>query len=236
MRRQAFIARLGAAATVLLKVVPVGAAAALTFVLVLPAFPQDQQDATLACDRAAASPSDNKRPLGVPAVFFGSINPQIAIPACQQATTAEPENPRILFQLGRAYAAAKANESARACFQKSSDLGYPQAQANLGAFYAIGRGGLARNDTEALRLSRLAADQGDGLGHYILGFFYEVGRGGLPTDDNAPRQYKFAAEAGDNAVARNNLKEATHSGLGGWIRPLAPNQQDRVAGSPTLLG
>jgi hypothetical protein len=69
--------------------------------LVLPAFPQDQQDATLACDRAAASPSDNKRPLGVPAVFFASIDPQIAIPACQEAAAAEPENPRILFQLGR---------------------------------------------------------------------------------------------------------------------------------------
>jgi TPR repeat protein len=110
--------------------------------LVLPAFPQDQQDATLACDRAAASPSDNKRPLGVPAVFFASIDPQIAIPACQEAAAAEPENPRILFQLGRAYAAAKANESARAYLQKASDLGYPQAQAILGTFYAAGRGGL----------------------------------------------------------------------------------------------
>jgi TPR repeat protein len=163
MRRQAFIARLGAAAAVLLKVERVRAAAALIFILVLPAFPQDQQDATLACDRAAASSSDNKRPLGVPAVFFASIDPQIAIPACQKAAAAEPYNPRILFQLGRAYAAAKANESARAYFQKASDLGYAPALANLGTFYAGGRGGLARNDQEALRLSRLAADQGDGL-------------------------------------------------------------------------
>jgi TPR repeat protein len=153
---------------------------AFIFVLVLPAFPQDQQDATLACDRAAASPSDNKRPLGVPAVFFASIDPQIAIPACQEAAAAEPENPRILFQLGRAYAAAKANESARAYLQKASDLGYPQAQAILGTFYAAGRGGLARDDEEALRLSRLAADQGDGLGHNNIGSSMSLAVAGCP--------------------------------------------------------
>ena len=61
MRRQAFIARLVAGAAVLLTVVRVGAAAAVIFVLVWPAFPQDQQDATLACDRAAASPTDKNR-------------------------------------------------------------------------------------------------------------------------------------------------------------------------------
>jgi TPR repeat protein len=122
---------------------------------------------------------------GVPAVFFASIDPKVAIPACQEAAAVAPENARILFQLGRAYAAAKANQSARAYFQKASDFGYPQAQANLGTFYAAGRGGLARDDHEALRLSELAADQGDGLGHNNIGFFYEVGRGNLPKDDNA---------------------------------------------------
>jgi TPR repeat protein/ABC-type uncharacterized transport system substrate-binding protein len=217
MRRQAFIARLAPAAAVLLKVARVGAAAALTFVLVLPAFPQDQQDATLACDRAAASPTDKNRPFGVPAVFFASIDPQVAIPACQEAAAAAPENPRILFQLGRAYTAAKAYEAARAYFQKASDLGYPPAQANLGTFYAIGRGGLARDDEEALRLSRLAADQGDGLGHNNIGFFYESGRGGLPKDDNAAAQhYKFAAEAGE-AWGQYNVGRFYQAGRGGLI-------------------
>jgi TPR repeat protein/ABC-type uncharacterized transport system substrate-binding protein len=215
MRRQAFIARLGAAAAVLLKVVRVEAVAALTFVSVLPAFPQVQQDATLACDRAATSPTDKNRPFGGPAVFFASINSQVAIAACQEAAAAEPENPRILFQLGRAYAAARANGSARAYFQKASDLGYPQAQANLGTFYAAGRGGLARDDEEALRLSRLAADQGDGLGHNNIGFFYEFGRGDLPKDDSAAAQhYKFAAEAGE-AWGQYNVGRFYQAGRGG---------------------
>jgi TPR repeat protein/ABC-type uncharacterized transport system substrate-binding protein len=199
MRRQPFIARLGAAAAVLPKIARVGAAAALTFVLALPAFPQDQQDATSACDRAAASPTDKDRPVGLAGVPYGSLDSQIAIAACEAAAAAAPDNPRIMFQLGRAYAAAKADESARTYFQKASDFGYPQAQANLGSLYATGRGGLAKNDDEALRLSRLAAEQGDALGYNNLGFFYETGRGGLPKDDSeAVRHYKLAADGGDS--------------------------------------
>jgi TPR repeat protein/ABC-type uncharacterized transport system substrate-binding protein len=191
---------------------------ALILFLVRPGLAQNQDTTAalvLACDRAAASPTDKNRRVGVPAIFFASIDPKIAIPACQEAAEAAPENPRILFQLGRAYAAAKANESARAYFQKASDLGYPPAQANLGAFYAFGAGGLERNDEEALRLSRLAADQGGGLGHVNIGFFYEVGRGGLPKDDKAAAQhYKFAAEAGE-ASGQNNLGRFYQNGRGG---------------------
>jgi TPR repeat protein/ABC-type uncharacterized transport system substrate-binding protein len=190
----------------------------LILLLVRPGLAQNQDTTAalvLACDRAATMPSDKNRPFGVPGVFLASIDPKIAIPACQEAAAATPENPRILFQLGRAYVAAKAYESARAYFQKASDLGYAPALANLGTFYASGRGGLARNDPEALRLSRLAADQGDGLGHFIVGLFYEVGRGGLPKDDNAAAQrYKFAAEAGE-ASGQNNLGRFYEVGRGG---------------------
>jgi TPR repeat protein/ABC-type uncharacterized transport system substrate-binding protein len=215
MRPQAFIAPLGAAAAVLLKIARVGAATAFTSVIVSPAFPQDPVDATSACDRAAASPTDKNRPSGVPGVFLASIDPKVAIPACQQASAAAPENPRILYQLARAHAAAKANESARAYVQKASDLGYPAAQASLATFYAFGGGGLARNDEEALRLSRFAADQGDGLGHNIIGLFYEFGRGGLSKDDNAAaRHYGLAAEAGE-ARGQYNVGRFHEAGRGG---------------------
>jgi TPR repeat protein/ABC-type uncharacterized transport system substrate-binding protein len=215
MRRREFIARLG---TTVPAVRQLAAVTVLCFVLVLPGLAQDR-DATaalvLACDRAAATPTDKNRPVGVPAVFFASIDPKIAIPACQEAAAAAPENPRILFQLGRAHAAAKANESARAYVQKASDLGYPPAQASLATFYAFGLGGLARNDEEALRLSRLAADQGDGLGHNNIGFFHEFGRGGLLKDDNAAiRHYKLAAEAGE-AWGQHNIGRFHEAGRGG---------------------
>jgi TPR repeat protein len=45
--------------------------------------------------------------------------------------------------------------------RQASDQGYGDAQANLGLSYAEGLGGLAQNWTEAARLFRLAADQGN---------------------------------------------------------------------------
>ena len=150
----------------------------LIFVLVRPGLAQNQDTAAalvLGCDWAAASPTDKNRPVGLAGVPSGRLDSQIAIAACEAAAAAAPDNPRIMFQLGRAHAAAKADESARAYFSKASDLGYAAARASLGSFYAIGRGGVARNDDEALRLSKLAAEQGDPLGNNNLGFFYETG-------------------------------------------------------------
>jgi len=173
----------------------------LIFLLVRPGLAQNQDTTAamvLVCDRAAASPSDTNRPVGVAGVPSGRLDSQIAIAACEAAAaTAAPDNPRIIYQLGRAYAAAKADDSARAYFSKASDLGYAAAQASLGAFYASGRGGLARNDDEALRLFKLAAEQSDPLGNNNLGFFYQSGRGGLAKDDReAARLYRLAADQG----------------------------------------
>ena len=128
-----------------------------------------------------------------------------------------------MFQLGRAQAAAKADESAREYFSKASDLGYAPAQASLGAFYAAGRGGLAKDDREALRLFKLAAEQGDPLGQSNLGFFYESGRGGLAKDDReAARLYQLAADDGE-PWGQYNLGRLYQNGRGGLT------QNDREA-------
>jgi hypothetical protein len=59
----------------------------------------------------------------------------------------------------------------------------------LTPFYERGRGGLSKNDREAARLLKLAADQGIAAAQLKLGVFYFLGRGGLPQDDReaAPR-------------------------------------------------
>jgi len=41
------------------------------------------------------------------------------------------------------------------------DQGYAQAQLNLGVMYEHGRGGLAKDERGAVRLYKLAADQGN---------------------------------------------------------------------------
>jgi putative ABC transport system substrate-binding protein len=193
-------------------------ASVLILVLVWPALPQ-AQDTTgalvLACDLAAASPTDKERPAGLAGVPSEKLDWSIAIVACTAAAKAAPNNPRIMFQLGRAHDAAKADESARLQFSKASDLGYAAAQVRLALFYATGRGGLAKDDREALRLFRLAAEQGDPLGNNGLGFFHESGRGGLAKDDlEAARLYQLATEQG-NAAGQNNLGRFYMNGRGG---------------------
>jgi TPR repeat protein len=80
------------------------------------------------------------------------------------------------------------------------------AQVSLGVFYEAGRGGLPKNDREAARLYKLAADQGNAAGEAYLGIFYEEGRGGLRKDDReASRLFKLAADQG-NVYARAGLK------------------------------
>jgi TPR repeat protein len=68
------------------------------------------------------------------------------------------------------------------------------------------KGGLPKDDREAARLYKLAADQGNAAGQAYLGIFYEQGRGGLPEDDReAIRLFKLAANQG-NVYAQAGLK------------------------------
>jgi TPR repeat protein/ABC-type uncharacterized transport system substrate-binding protein len=197
---------------------------ALTSVLIFlvrPGLAQNQDTAAslvLACDLAAASPSDTQRPVGTAGVPNSKFDPQVAIAACGAAAAVAPNDPRIMFQLGRAYFATKAYESARVQFSRASDLGYAAAQANLGVFYSAGLGGLAKDDREALRLFRLAAERGDPFGNNNVGFFYEIGRGGLPKDDlEAARFYKLAADNGE-PWGQYNLGRFYQNGRGGLTR------------------
>jgi hypothetical protein len=88
-------------------------------------------------------------------------------------------------------------------------------QANLGINYRDGRGGLAKDDREAARLFKLAADQGYAPAQNNLAVFYQNGRGGLQKDDReAARLYKLAADQG-YATAQNNLAVFYQNGRGG---------------------
>jgi TPR repeat protein len=49
--------------------------------------------------------------------------------------------------------------------------------------YENGRGGLPKDDAQAVSWYRKAADAGNAFGMSRLGFMYEAGRGGLAKDD-----------------------------------------------------
>jgi TPR repeat protein len=93
-----------------------------------------------------------------------------------------------------------------------------RAQADLGARYEMGLGGLTKDDREAVRLYKLAAEQGDPAGQAGLGSFYAQGRGGLSKDDReAARLSKLAADQG-NARGQNAIGTLYSRGRGGLPR------------------
>jgi thioredoxin-like negative regulator of GroEL len=101
-------------------------AAAFTGLVLLcypcPSWSQDSTATLIAiCDQAAAPPLDQSRPTGVAGVALEKIDPKIAIPACDAAAKAAPNDPRVAFLLGRAYLAAKDYESARAHLKFAAD-------------------------------------------------------------------------------------------------------------------
>ena len=174
----------------------------------------DAADVLKECDRAAAASTDKNLPAGVTGVAPERIDPITAVPACEAAARAKPDNPRIMFQLGRAYNAAKDYDSARKQYEKADQLGYASATHNLASLYMTGRG-VPADDVRAAQLLKKAADAGIAISNDTLGQFYQNGRGGLPKDDReAARLYKLAADQG-YALAQNNLGLFFENGRGG---------------------
>jgi TonB family protein len=136
------------------------------------------------------------------------------VPACKAALATDPENARLLFQMGRALQASYDYGQARIYFEKSAAKGHAGARQNLAVFYMEGSGGLPKSDEDAVRLLRLAADQRLALAQFSLGGLYETGRGGLPkSDTEAVRLYRLAADQGEpHALARLALYYAAGRG------------------------
>jgi tetratricopeptide (TPR) repeat protein len=67
--------------------------------------------AALDCDLLAAEENNNAH---LPGVALESIVPDVAIPVCEHAIAADPQNPRLMRNLGRAF--EKAGRSADAAF------------------------------------------------------------------------------------------------------------------------
>jgi TPR repeat protein len=169
-----------------------------------------------ACDQVAANPFDNARPVGVAGVGFEKIVPEMAIGACEEAATAAPDDARIAMQLGRAYLAANNFDAARIQLFKAYQLGNAQAAANLALLYMNGQG-IPRDDAEAARLSKIAADQGNAQGQNSLGYLFEQGRGGPKNEIEAARLFNLSADQG-YPPAQNNLGRLYQTGGGGLPR------------------
>jgi len=111
------------------------------------------------CDYFAVAPYNQ---VGIPGVEFDAIKPARAIAACEEALAADPEHPRYLHNLGRAYDAAADYARAVDYYRKSSERGYVPAFSTLGVMNINGQG-TKQDFVEGVRLLKHAA----GLGYRL---------------------------------------------------------------------
>jgi hypothetical protein len=96
----------------------------------------------------------------------------------------------------RGLALGRESEAAGSCF----------GQFVVGVCYEVGYGGVARDYAEAVRLYRLAVEQGHASAQLQLGRMFQYGKGFVQNSAAAIRWYRLAAEQG-HATARYTLNE-----------------------------
>jgi TPR repeat protein len=96
----------------------------------------------------------------------------------------------------------KDDAQAAGWFSRACRNGHARACANLGYFYANGRG-VTRSDTEAVRLYQMACEGDDAVGCTNLGFMYEKALGIGNDNSQAARFYRKGCEGGSAAGCRN---------------------------------
>src|SRR5262245_9777923 len=99
-----------------------GKIACTAALLALLAVPAGSSPDVTDCDRYAASDVDPQRTTA--GVSFERINPNLAVPACQNAVRQFPDSARLIFQLGRSYDRGKSFIAAFFQYHKAADKGY----------------------------------------------------------------------------------------------------------------
>ena len=91
-----------------------------------------KQDDIARCDTLAAHPDDPQKVAGVAGVPDEGLNVERALDACLAAVEADPDEPRLNFQLGRVLRAADRDEDAAGFLAQAAAAGHPGALAYLG--------------------------------------------------------------------------------------------------------
>ena len=89
------------------------------------------------CDRFASHSRDPGHV--APGVTSSTMDKEAAIAACHKAVEKDPDNPRLNYQLGRAYGYSGRGEEAMPYRLKAVSANYPQSLFVIGYLYKIGR-------------------------------------------------------------------------------------------------
>jgi TPR repeat protein len=136
------------------------------------------------------------------------------------ARAAETESSEAEKRYGEGMAAARAGgyAAALATIRSLAETGYAPAQAVMGWWYSEGLAGLAKDEMEGGKWTRLAADQGNALAQSNLGRMHVRGSGGVAKDEReAVRLFRLSAQQGNRAGERN-LGLAYMQGIGGLAK------------------
>lgn len=166
---------------------------ALPFLAACAATPP-QPDARHQCDLAAASNLDTTRPAGIEGTLPGKVDPRLALAPCEAALAAEPDNPRLMFQLGRAAYEAKDYERSFRLYVAAAERGHVIAANNAGVQLDKGQG-TAKDQARAEQYFTQAAEAGLAIAMRNLG--EALAKRETPTAEaEAVLWFRRAAEAG----------------------------------------
>lgn len=136
------------------------------------------------CDEVAAHPDDPERVAN--GVSRADMNVEAAISACRNALEADPDNPRLNYQLARAYGYAGRHDEGEAYRLQALRAGYPQSLFVYGYIRLTGWDGRAADACYGGALIHRSAQAGRfaglvGFPHYVLDGQFE-GCEGLQVD------------------------------------------------------
>ncbi len=145
------------------------------------------------CDLYGADPNDPQRQ--VPGVSNGLVNVRDALRACAFALAADPNNPRLQYQLGRVLEIAGRYDWAEYFYKVAGGHQYSAALVNLGY---MARMGIGRKVDFNLALSyyMAAATMGNLRARTNVGTAYILGQGVSKQPEEGILWYRLAASSG----------------------------------------
>lgn len=115
------------------------------------------------------------------------------------------ENAEKLYQLGLSYTYEGNYVKAAELIKKSAELGYAEAQYNLGIIYETGEG-IPQDNVKSIEWTRKAAEQGYANAQFSIAMRYFYGRG-VPKDNGEAIKWLVKAANQGDIHAQQKLKE-----------------------------
>jgi tetratricopeptide (TPR) repeat protein len=135
------------------------------------------------CDTLAAHPDDPEAV--APGIPEGAVDVEAAITACREAVIADPANPRLNYQLARAFGYAGRHAEGAAYREQALKSGYPQSLFVVGYIRLTGWDGAPADPCYGGELIRRSAEAGRYAG--LVGFVHYALLGNFAQCEDYPQ-------------------------------------------------